>query len=255
MIELKHKKIVVNNKQIGYWINENEKPRNIFVFLSPGPSSGDFFTHYSDKFSDRDLFIFPDYPGRGISDTQSDNSIEGIATAIDNLIVKLCYKQIILVGLSFGSQIATSLLKNNLESKYIAGVLVASGEYFTPILRSLMFVPFKIFTYSHRLRMRVNYFLKRNKIIEFLPKRNLKEINLQWISTLQYKIPKNIQVETPVVFVDYALDRYVNVQSRVKLRKMFVNSVTEVIKQGHPYDYAEFDSFFQLFNKIYNKDE
>jgi pimeloyl-ACP methyl ester carboxylesterase len=169
MIKLKLRKIRINGRQFGYWSNETKNSRRTCLLLSPGAYSGKFFRNYEKYFSDRDLFICPDFPARGFSELQEDNSISGITKTIDKFICELGLTNTYLVGFSYGTQIATELLKIN-EERFRSVILVASGEFFNKLSRVILKVIFIPFLFSDTLRYKIKkyvlkYIFVPNKIL------------------------------------------------------------------------------------------
>jgi hypothetical protein len=73
---------------------------------------------------------------------------------------------------------------------------------------------------------------------------------LQWISTLNYKIPQNIIIKTPTIFVDFKNDQYVTKTSKMILKRFFVNSRTIMVDEIHPSNIINFNRFFKNYWKI-----
>ena len=248
MINLKLHKTNVNNKRFGYWSNDIKNPRRTSLLLSPGAYSGKFFKNFEKYLSDTDLFICPDFPARGFSEPQGDNSVNGMANTIDKFISILNLNNIYLIGFSYGTQIATELLKIN-EKRFKKAILIASGEFFNTITRVILKIIFMPFLFSGTLRNKIRKYVLK---YIYVPNKNLKEINLQWISTLSYKIPKNKIIYTPTIFVDFEKDQYVTKTSKNNIKEVFINSRTIIVDKIHPSNITNFDRLFKIYwKKIY----
>lgn len=248
MIKLKLHKIIIDNKKFGYWSNDIKNPRRICLLLSPGSYSGKFFKNFEKYFSDKDLYICPDFPARGYSEPQDNNSIKGVTETITKFIDALCLKDIYLAGFSYATQIATELLNIN-EKRFKKVIFVASGEFFSTVKRIVLKIIFLPLMFSNVLRYKI-----RRYVLPYIyvPNKNLKEINLQWLSTLDYKISTKQIITIPTVFLDFINDQYVTSKSKFKLKQFFINSKTITVNEIHPSNIINFDRLFKNYwEKIY----
>lgn len=248
MIELKLHKTIINSKHFGYWSNEIKNPRRVSLLMSPGPCSGKFFKNFEKYLNPKDLWICPDYPGRGYSLPQTDNSIDSISESVKLFLKDLGISNIYLIGFSYGTQIATLLTKKkDIEIEKI--ILVASGQYYNDFLRMILKTAFGLLCYSEKFML-----VARNLInkISNIPNKNLKELNMQWLSTLKYEVPNDFITNIPTIFVDFNKDNCVVRKSRNTLRKIFVNHKSYLLDKKHPVKKIDFEEvFLKLWNIIY----
>lgn len=242
MNSLKLYTIEIEGKTVGYWSNNIREPRKVFLLLSPGAYSGKFFTNFEKYFSKNDLLICPDYPARGFSEPQKDNSVEAIAKSVDKFLTTLSLnKNINLVAFSYGTQVATELIKIN-GRRFEKVILIASGEFFGILARICLRIMFGLLLVSKKSQHVIKKYVLRYL---YVPSKNLNDINLQWLSTLNYKIPKTEKVDLPAILVDFAKDKFVTKRSKSKIRELFVNYKTLTVDGLHPSDISDYDKFFK----------
>ncbi len=248
MIKLKLHKTKINGQQFGYWSNGIKNPRRTCLLLAPGSHSGKFFKNFERYFDSRDLWICPDYPGRGYSLPQLDNSINSTSETVAQFINVLKLDNLNLIGFSYGTQIATQLIRND-DKKYKKIILIASGRYYSNNLRKLLISFFDLIGNFKLLMQLIRNLIRK---VSYIPNKNLKELNMQWLSTLKYKIPVDFATNVPTIFVDFNKDQCVVRESRDVLRKVFANYKSYSLDKKHPVKKADFDEvFIKLWKTIY----
>ena len=244
------------NTQFSYWSNGVKNPLNIYILLAPGASGGGFFKNIIKLFPKNNLIISFDYPGRGSSIPISDNSIYSISKEVLNYIKCLkLIKKPYLVGLSYGTAVATELVKID-SSIFKELILVAPGEFIDKkyhFIIKLIFLPAK---FSENIRKFYRAVLVKylSSVFKTFPKKNLKSILYQWLGIIEYNLDTNFTCKLPCTILAYSHDQLIRKGSILKVKKIFPNSIIflEVSDHNLNINYISKRLLIDLF-KLQNK--
>ena len=239
----------MQNKSIGninFIVNDVRNYELTYLLLAPGSSSGNFFDAFFKFFPQNELVIAPDYPGRGMSPTQADNSINAVALAIDKALREINASNVTIVALSYGTQIAIELAKLN-PKIYKQILLIAPGPFFSNISRKLLTILFVIPNYVTVL---LPYY---RKLVIFLglfnkdefPDKNLREMNEQWLSNINYELSYKKILSIPIKVYKYIDDVYSKKDSENTLHGLFSNLVEVEINDKHPVTKEDYLKVFE----------
>jgi len=237
----KYKVALNNGRTLAFLSSQNYRKRT-YLFLSPGASDSTFFVPYL-KYLKSNSYLIPDYPGRGDSDPQVDNSVSGIAKAINSLVEALAIRDVTIIAFSYGTQISLELAKLN-PAKYKQLHLVAGGQFYKPYQRYLynylFSVPFFLGLSASFVRALL---IKLHVIDDAFPTKNLVEICAQWRGTLAFAYPKEY-MEVPIYLYKFASDSIVYPSSVESLAKVSNIKQIHLLQGNHPMkllDYSEFE--------------
>ncbi len=243
MNKLKHKLLTINKINYGYWTNDISNYKSIYILLSPGAYSGDFFNYYVDYLPKGNLYIIPDYPSRGLSADIKDNGVDSVANFVCDLIKELKIEKVNIIALSYGTQVVIQMIVRSCF-KINKIILVAPGEYYLGIFRKLLkfiFAPLLVIPSIHKF---IRNIILKLGFMDYLPDTKLDFILKQWMGTLSYSYPKDFISDVETIVVNYSEDSYVSKSSLVKLNNIFTNSKTTLLKGKHPTKISSFGSFF-----------
>jgi pimeloyl-ACP methyl ester carboxylesterase len=214
-----------------------------FVFLAPGPSDSSYFSRYINDYLENVNYLIPDYPGRGKSSCQKDNSVQGVARSLDSLFDALNVNNITLIGFSYGTQVSVELLKIN-PSRYKEVHLAAVGQFYKLGKRFLFKLPFYLPMVFPKLQNIFRSLLIRFNIFgEDFPQKNLGAICDQWLNTLNYKYDLPQKYSVPITLYIYLNDQIVDSDSLIALRDSFINLKEVKLKGSHPGTLEEYSEF------------
>lgn len=225
----------------GYYANIRDSQFENWILLPPGASDGNYFIELENVFPKNINLFSVDYPGRGNSSRISDNSVNGIATAIcDYLFEIFGNNPICLLGTSYGTAITFEILKfKKLNVKEI--ILIAPGEFintkFHWILNTL-FIPAK---HSESIRQKYREFILRfSPFFDEFPTENLKDIMEQWFGIMQYQIDTKVTFNIPAKILVFSHDHIIREGSLKKVREVLPNSVIMAEISDHELNFNKF---------------
>lgn len=229
-----HKTVSDGGITFSYYERDAEAYSDTLIFLSPGASTGRAVEMYLEYFPKNIRIISPDFPGRGGSTYVEDNSLENIGRLMNRFVELMGIEGSIIAGISFGGSVAHEMCRTK---DYKKVYMVASGEYFTPIVKAIITSLFYVPTISLLVqRLYVFIFLHIFPFFGRLEQddwTDTRGLFAQWLKIVNYKIPtdKIMNCSAELVFLNH--DHIVQRSSIRKLQMCYPNSVTTFINVRH----------------------
>lgn len=135
------KSTIVDGQVSLYWDNEYYGESTIVYFPS-GANTGECIKKLiPENFQNRVISL--DFPGRGGSESLRDkSSIKNIAKLVHTFLLQQNFSNLILVGTSFGTAVIHELIESGVDIGIQKILLIAPGEFFSPIEKFLINVLF-----------------------------------------------------------------------------------------------------------------
>ncbi|MFH0962266.1 MAG: alpha/beta hydrolase [archaeon] len=229
------KRVKVKGSRISYYDNCCRNPEKTLVFLQPGDLLGNSIEDFLRERNLKFRILSPDYPGRGESDCTEDNSIPALAERILAWKRALKLKRPVLIGVSFGAAVANEIIARGKRCDFEKAFIVLGGEYFRPVGKAAINFFFYPCRFSETLR-KIYRFLVVSTIpaLSGLYSVDLRSINEQWLSIVNYKLPlPGKEVSLPVVLINSKNDRVIDPSSKGKLRVLYKGCREYSIKAPH----------------------
>jgi|CXWL01.1.fsa_nt_gi pimeloyl-ACP methyl ester carboxylesterase len=248
---LTHKTVSDGKISFSYYERGAESYTDTLIFLSPGASTGRAVGMYLEFFPQNLRVISPDLPGRGGTTYVDDNSLENIGRLMNHFVEMIGVDDAIIAGVSFGGSVAHEMCR---AKDYKKVYLVASGEYFTPLIRTIITTLFYLPTVSLFVqRVYVFIFLHIFPFFGRLEQddwTDTRGLFAQWLKIVNYRISMDKTMHLPAELVFLKNDSIVQASSIKKLQKCYPNSVTTFVNVRHALilkdeEKTELSSFFK----------
>jgi len=204
-----------------------------------------------------------------------------IVEVLEEIMLEVQPKKVVLVGFSFGTMIVTRLLQKyavrlSKRAEDIKVILVNPGEFFPPRIKKLLLFLFKPAYKSEAYRKILKFALVNVAHVfseDSFPVHRLGDINEQWNATLKYKVVVGTKAETPSLQNDGLADksgvsvkntdilnktktfigkndRIIDKNSIEKIKNVYKNISLEYYDGGHIVSYGKSKDFTKIKGRI-----
>lgn len=204
--------------------------KQTLILIPSGVGNSKTFNVLSQKLKTKYKLILINLPGTNGSHYINPN-INNIAEGITVLLNDLNIENPILIGKSYGGNIALSIC-NLVRVKGI--ILLTSGEYFSNLQKLVLKLIFLLPKRVRKVRHIIGKFITKLGIVDFSKnsKDDFDNITDRWWEILSYKLP-DIKISQRALIFFATKDKIINKVSIKKINDIFNKKTISFINSGH----------------------